>query len=78
MEKVLVGNVKMFCVINTTSYNEDGRYCVQVCNFDEVFKSLCFSEDDKVLIDNMKVDDSFYSSQLTDCPYKGIHIIRIG
>lgn len=77
MEKVL-GNVKMFCVIKTTSYNEDGQYCVQVCNFDELFDELCFSEDYKVLIDNMKVDDSFNSSQLNDCPYNGVHIIRIG
>ena len=76
-EKVLCGNVKIFCVINTTSYNKDGRYCVQVCNFDELFEKLCFSEVDKILINDMDVDDRLYSSNMFDCPYEGIHIIRI-
>jgi len=69
MEK-FAGNTKKFCLINTTSYNNDGNYQVIVCDFDELF-NLGFDEEDKQRLDEMKVDEII----LTD--YFGCHLIRI-
>jgi hypothetical protein len=68
--KKINGNVKMFCLINTTNYNNDGKYNVNVCNFDELFQ-LGFDESDKKKLDNMEVDDLSYTD------FVGCYVIRI-
>ena len=68
--KNINGNIKMFCLINTTKYNNDGRYNVNVCNFDELFL-LGFDESDREKLENMEVDDLIYTD------YVGCYLIRI-
>ena len=37
MAKIIEGTCeKMFCLINTTEYNNDGKYCVQVISESEL------------------------------------------
>ena len=37
MAKIIEGTCeKMFCLINTTEYNNDGKYCVQVVSQNEL------------------------------------------
>ena len=69
MEKI-TGNTKKFCLINTTSYNNDGNYQVIVCDLNELF-NLGFDESDRKWLEEMKVDELI----LTD--YAGCHLIRI-
>lgn len=69
MEKV-AGNIKKFCLINTTSYNNDGNYQVIVCDLNELF-NLGFDEDDRKWLEEMSVDEII----LTD--YSGCHLMRI-
>ena len=69
MEKI-AGNTKKFCLINTTSYNNDGNYQVIVCDLNELF-DLGFDESDRKWLEEMNVDEL----ALTD--YVGCHLIRI-
>jgi hypothetical protein len=69
MEKI-TGNTKKFCLINTTSYNNDGNYQVIVCDLNELF-NLGFDESDRKWLEEMSVDEVI----LTD--YNGCHLIRI-
>jgi hypothetical protein len=70
MEKI-VGNAKMFCLINTTNYNGDGNYQVIVCNLEELFDLGFDRESDKKWLEELNVDEI----ALTD--YVGCHIMRI-
>ena len=69
--KKVNGNVKMFVIINTTNYNEDGKYGVTICNFVELFELGFDEKEDKQKLDDMEVDDLI----LTD--YVGCYVMRI-
>lgn len=67
----LTGDARVFCIINTTEYNNDGRWCVQTCDYCGL-DSLGFTLNDIELIDQMAV------GQMHDCfDYKGVMVIRI-
>lgn len=65
------GDCRVFCVINTTAYNDDGRWCVQTCEYAGL-DNIGFSLDDTESIDGMKVGEV-----LDEFDYKGVMVIRI-
>jgi hypothetical protein len=63
MKEVLIGkcpkNEKRFAVINTISYNDDGEYCVNVCQLDKL-EDLGFEINEIEAIDNLKIGERWY------------------
>ena len=83
MEKnVIKGNVKKYVCINTTSYNEDGNYCVQVVSITDIeelgfnLEDLYFSiskqkRRDYVNISEMEINDIVMGDSV------GVFLMRI-
>lgn len=69
--KEISGDSRMWLVVNTAEYNEDGRWAVQAANLDEL-DGLGFSVEDRGRIDRMSV-----SEVLTDWDYRGLIVIRL-
>ena len=67
----LTGDVRVFCVINTTEYNNDGRWCVQTTSFAKL-PELGFNEYDLKAIDGITV-----GWMVDNFDYKGVIVIRI-
>lgn len=61
----------MYCVINTTEYNDDGCWCVQTSTLDDL-GGIGFDEDDRKRIEQLNV-----GSMLNDFDYAGVIVIRI-
>ena len=69
--KVIEGSVeKVFAVINTTNYNDDGKYAVTIAKMSEL-PEVGFNADEINKLDNVKVD----SLIITD--YVGCYVMRI-
>ena len=68
--KKIQGNNKMFVVINSTKYNEDNNYSVQVANLNELAE-LGFDKEQREKLDEAKVDDLMFTD------YTGCYVIRI-
>lgn len=64
---------KRFAIINTTTYNNDGKYSIIVCKLDEL-ESLGFDDDDIREIDALMIGGRY-----TDTMY-GLtaQVVRIG
>lgn len=73
MAKTIKGKTKewkMFCVINSTNYNNDAEYQVLVCAYNEL-PDWGFDEDDLSEIDKLEMDDKYQTD------YLGCYVIRI-
>lgn len=83
MAKIIEGTCeKMFCLINTTEYNNDGKYCVQVISQNEL-KDMGFDKgvdseitlkgypNDTFTIESMDVND------VANTDWDGCLLIRI-
>lgn len=46
--KPIFGDVRVFATINTTEYNGDGRYAVQVTSYEEI-ESMGWRKDEKYI-----------------------------
>ena len=69
--KQVAGNVKMFVLINTTNYNNDGKYCVSIGNLNEM-KELGFTTEEEIrTLDRLEVDE------LATTDFVGCYVIRI-
>ena len=69
--KVIEGSVeKVFAVINTTNYNDDGKYAVTIAKMSEL-PEVGFNADEINKLDNVEVD----TLMITD--YVGCYVMRI-
>lgn len=75
----IFGDIRKFAVINTTEYNEDGNYSVQVVGYDEL-EGLGINEKDSlsrvsdnedVFVEDLNIGD------LATTDYKGAYVMRI-
>lgn len=69
--KEISGDTRVFVVINTTEYNNDGRWGVTTVAFNEL-ESVGFHEEDVKRIDEILVGEI-----LTDWDFTGVIVIRI-
>ena len=69
--KVIEGSVeKVFAVINTTNYNDDGKYAVTIAKMSEL-PEVGFNADEIDKLDNFEVDS------LITTDYVGAFVMRI-
>ena len=69
--KTIGGSVeKVFAVINTTNYNDDGKYAVTIAKMSEL-PDLGFDAEEINKLDNVEVD----TLMITD--YVGCYVMRI-
>lgn len=69
--KVIEGNVeKVFAVINTTNYNDDGKYAVTIAKISEL-PDLGFDAEEINKLDNVEVDT------LMTTDYVGAFVMRL-
>lgn len=69
--KVIEGSVeKVFAVINTTNYNDDGKYAVTIAKMSEL-PEVGFNADEINKLDNVDVDT------LMTTDYVGAYVMRI-
>ena len=69
--KTIGGSVeKVFAVINTTNYNDDGKYAVTIAKMSEL-PDLGFDVEEINKLDNVEVD----TLMITD--YVGCYVMRI-
>ena len=64
--KEIVGNIKMFVLINTTNYNKDGEYSVTVGNLNEM-KELGFDTEEEINALDMLEVDSIITTDFVGC-----------
>ena len=64
--KEIAGNIKMFVLINTTKYNEDGKYSVIVGNLNEM-KELGFDTEEEINALDMLEVDSMITTDFVGC-----------
>ena len=65
------GDTRTFVVINTTEYNNDGRWCIQTAGFADL-PELGFDEEAVKRIEQIGV-----GSMLDDFDFYGVIVIRI-
>ena len=69
--KTIEGSVeKVFVVINTTNYNNDGKYCVTIAKMSEM-DDVGLRKDELSKLDNMDID------ALCTTDYVGCYVMRI-
>ncbi len=78
-QNIIEGDVRRYAVINTTEYNEDGRYGIQVSDYDGL-RELGVNYDDDVAIVGSgrfcKVMDMNVGDVATT-DYKGAYLMRL-
>ena len=68
--KTINGDTRRYLLINTTRYNDDGKYSVIDCGYAELFE-LGSNIEDKKMIDRLEVD----SILTTD--FVGAYLMRV-
>ena len=69
--KVIEGSVeKVFAVINTTNYNDDGKYAVTIAKMSEL-PEVGFNADEIDKLDNFEVDSLITTDEV------GCYVMRI-
>ena len=69
--KVIEGSVeKVFAVINTTNYNDDGKYAVTIAKMSEL-PEVGFNADEIDKLDNVEVDTLITTDEV------GCYVMRI-
>lgn len=71
MKTIEGGIEKVFVMINSANYNNDGKYCIHIGNLAEMAELGMNTSEDVLALDNLDVDET----ALTD--YKGCYVIRI-
>lgn len=71
MERI-EGDNRVFALINTTDYNNDGRWQIATASFNEL-PGLGVSDDDM----EERIDDLNVGGVLNDFDYQGVILIRI-
>lgn len=79
MEKAIFGDIRKFAVINTTEYNNDGNYAVQVVDYDgleglginERETIVRVSDNEELFVGDLNIGD------LATTDFKGAYVMRI-
>ena len=79
MAQNIFGDIRRFAVINTTEYNEDGNYAIQVVDFDAL-EGL--GVNDKETVTRVSDKTEMFVSELAvgdiaETDYKGAYVMRI-
>ena len=69
--KIIEGSLKMFCLINSTNYNNDNNYSVIVGNLTDMVERGFIDDEDIKMLDMLEVDEVMHTD------YKGCYVIRI-
>ena len=69
--KIIEGSLKMFCLINSTNYNNDNNYSVIVGNLTDMVEKGFTDDEDIKALDMLEVDEALPTD------YKGCYVIRI-
>ena len=67
----IFGDIRTYLVVNTTEYNNDGKWAVQSAHLDEL-NALGFEVEDVLKISLMSI-----GKVLTDWSYNGLIVIRL-
>ena len=67
----IFGDIRTYLVVNTTEYNNDGKWAVQSAHLDEL-NALGFEVEDVLKISLMSIGEV-----LTDWSYNGLIVIRL-
>lgn len=65
------GDTRVFCVINTTEYNNDGKWGIITAGYDDL-RNLGFNEVDVEMIDGINV-----GGMLNQFDFNGVIIVRV-
>ena len=71
MGKIIEGDSRMWLVVNTAEYNDDGQWAATSANLDEL-DGLGFDVEERERIERMSV-----SEVLTDWDYSGLIVVRL-
>ena len=79
MAQNIFGDIRRFAVINTTEYNEDGNYAIQVVDFDAL-EGL--GVNDKETVTRVSDKTEMFVSELAvgdiaETDFKGAYVMRI-
>lgn len=79
MAQNIFGDIRKFAVINTTEYNGDGNYAIQVVDFDGL-EGL--GVNDKEMVTRVSDKNEMFVSELAvgdiaETDYKGAYVMRI-
>lgn len=79
MAQNIFGDIRRFAVINTTEYNEDGNYAIQVVDFDGL-EGL--GVNDKETVTRVSDKTEMFVSELAvgdiaETDFKGAYVMRI-
>ena len=67
----IFGDIRTYLVVNTTEYNNDGKWAVQSAHLDEL-NALGFEVEDVLKISLMSIGEV-----LSDWSYNGLIVIRL-
>jgi hypothetical protein len=79
MAQNIFGDIRRFAVINTTEYNEDGNYAIQVVDFDGL-EGLGVNDKEKVTRVSDKTEmfvSELAVGDIAETDYKGAYVMRI-
>lgn len=79
MAQNIFGDIRKFAVINTTEYNEDGNYSIQVVDFDALED---LGVNDKEMVTRVSDKTEMFVSELAvgdiaETDFKGAYVMRI-
>ncbi len=79
MAQNIFGDIRRFAVINTTEYNEDGNYAIQVVDFDALDG---LGVNDKETVTRVSDKTEMFVSELAvgdiaETDFKGAYVMRI-
>lgn len=79
MAQNIFGDIRRFAVINTTEYNNDGNYAVQVVDYDGL-EGLGVNDKEKVTRVSDKAEmfvSELAVGDIAETDYKGAYVMRI-
>lgn len=79
MAQNIFGDIRRFAVINTTEYNKDGNYAIQVVDFDAL-EGLGVNDKEKVTRVSDKTEmfvSELAVGDIAETDFKGAYVMRI-
>ena len=79
MAQNIFGDIRRFAVINTTEYNGDGNYAIQVVDFDGL-EGLGVNDKEKVTMVSDKTEmfvGELAVGDIAETEYRGAYVMRI-
>ena len=79
MAQNIFGDIRRFAVINTTEYNGDGNYAIQVVDFDGL-EGLGVNDKEKVTMVSDKTEmfvSELAVGDIAETEYRGAYVMRI-